>query len=58
MTRFVASLQDYDQVEKIGPVRSARRYFIDFALDQSAVLIHFGRIPASLRCTVRWAAPT
>ena len=42
MTRFVAVFQDYDQVEKIGPVRSARRYFIDFALDQSAVLIHFG----------------
>ncbi len=42
MTRFVAVFQDYEQVEKIGPVRSARRYFIDFALDQSAVLIHFG----------------
>ena len=42
MTRFVAVFQDYEQVEKIGPIRSARRYFIDFALDQSAALIHFG----------------
>lgn len=42
ITRYMAVFQDYSELEKIGPVRSARRYYLDFAMDQNAVLIHYG----------------
>ncbi len=45
ITRYVAVFQDYMELEKIGSIRSARRYFLDFAMDQSAVLAHFGQDP-------------
>ncbi|MCR5006785.1 MAG: DUF3048 domain-containing protein [Clostridiales bacterium] len=45
ITRYVAVFQDYMDLEKIGSIRSARRYFLDFAMDQSAVLAHFGQDP-------------
>ena len=38
----MAVFQDYTELEKIGSIRSTRRYYLDFALDQSAVLVHFG----------------
>ena len=46
ITRYLAVFQDYTKLEKIGSIRSARRYFLDFAMDQSAVLAHFGQDPA------------
>ena len=42
ITRLVAIFQDYQELEKIGSIRSARRAFLDFALDQGAVLVHYG----------------
>ena len=42
ITRYLAVFQDYADLEKIGSIRSTRRYYLDFALDQSAVLVHFG----------------
>ncbi len=41
ITRLVAVFQDYNS-GKIGPVRSTREYFADFALDNSAILVHHG----------------
>ena len=34
--------QDIDQ---IGPVRSARHYFLDYALENDAIYVHFGQSP-------------
>ena len=32
-------------VEKIGPVRSARHYFLDYALENDAIYVHYGWSP-------------
>lgn len=44
ITRIVAVFQNSTS-EKIGPVRSARHYFLDFVLDNDAVYIHHGGSP-------------
>ncbi len=44
ITRLVAIFQDFD-TQKIGSVRSARHYFIDFAYDYDAVFVHHGGSP-------------
>jgi len=41
ITRIISIFQDFDS-EKIGPVRSARHYFLYFALDHDAVFVHHG----------------
>ncbi|MDR3091039.1 MAG: DUF3048 domain-containing protein [Clostridiales bacterium] len=41
ITRIIAVFRDFDS-KKIGPVRSARDYFVDFALDHDAVFVHHG----------------
>ena len=33
------------QPEKIGPVRSARHYFLDYALENDAIYVHYGWSP-------------
>lgn len=43
-TRLMALFKGAD-VEKIGPVRSARHYFIDYALENDAIYVHFGQSP-------------
>ena len=43
-TRLMLILQDKD-LEKIGPVRSARHYFLDYALENDAIYVHFGWSP-------------
>ena len=44
ITRIIAIFHDFD-AQKIGPVRSARHYFIDFALDYDAIFVHHGGSP-------------
>ena len=44
VTRLVAIYKEMD-AEKIGPVRSTRHYFLDFALNHDAVLVHHGGSP-------------
>ncbi len=44
ITRLVAIFQDFNS-DKIGPVRSARDYFIDFAFDNDAIFAHHGGSP-------------
>lgn len=41
ITRLIAVFDEFDS-EKIGTVRSARDYFIDFALNHDALFIHHG----------------
>ena len=43
-TRLMALFKGVD-VEKIGPVRSARHYFLDYAMENDAIYVHFGQSP-------------
>lgn len=43
-TRLMALFQNKD-LEKIGPIRSARHYFLDYALENDAIYVHFGWSP-------------
>ena len=43
-TRLMALFKGVN-VEKIGPVRSARHYFIDYAMENDAIYVHFGQSP-------------
>lgn len=40
-TRFMALFKD-DDFEKIGPVRSSRHYFLDYAVENDAIYVHAG----------------
>ena len=44
-TRLMALFKGADDVERIGPVRSARHYFIDYAMENDAIYVHFGESP-------------
>ena len=46
MTRIMAVFKDKD-VSLIGPVRSARHYFLDYAAQSDALYVHFGWSPIS-----------
>ena len=43
-TRLMALFKGVD-LDKIGPVRSARHYFLDYALENDAIYVHFGWSP-------------
>jgi len=43
-TRLMALFND-KTTEKIGPVRSSRHYFLDYALEHDAIYTHFGYSP-------------
>ena len=43
-TRLMALFKGID-TEKIGPVRSARHYFLDYVLEHDAIYAHFGQSP-------------
>ena len=40
LTRLMAVFKDVD-LEKIGPIRSSRHYFLDYALENDAIYVHF-----------------
>ena len=43
ITRMLAITQDTSIIEKIGTVRSARHYYIDFANNYNAIYCHYGQ---------------
>lgn len=43
-TRLMALFKDAN-VDKIGPVRSSRHYFLDYAMENDAIYTHFGWSP-------------
>lgn len=47
-SRFLAIFYSNENIEVIGPIRSARPYFVDLALDSSALLVHCGGSPQAL----------
>ncbi len=48
LTRILAIYKD-KEVSLIGPVRSARHYFLDYAMDNDAVFVHYGWSPYAKR---------
>lgn len=42
ITRLMGIFQDYKKLEKLGPVRSARHYYVDIANEYDAIYTHFG----------------
>ncbi len=47
-TRFMALFNEHE-LEKIGPVRSSRHYFIDYAMENDAIYVHCGYSPQAAR---------
>ena len=43
-TRFLALFKDQN-IEEIGPIRSARHYHLDYALENDAIFVHWGYSP-------------
>lgn len=43
MNRYMALIEDYDGLERIGSVRSCRTYYTYFAREFDAVYVHFGQ---------------
>lgn len=48
ITRFLAVFADNETVSEIGPVRSARPYFLDWARELNAVYAHVGGSPEAI----------
>ncbi|MBU0531481.1 MAG: DUF3048 domain-containing protein [Candidatus Uhrbacteria bacterium] len=46
--RFIAFFQEADEVNEIGPVRSARPYYLDWAKEFDALYAHVGGSPEAL----------
>ena len=44
LTRLMALFKDVE-IDKIGPVRSSRHYFLDYALENDAIYVHYGWSP-------------
>lgn len=56
ITRLFALFHDFD-AKKIGPIRSARHYFLDFALEHDAIYIHVGQSPQAAESIRRLKVP-
>lgn len=48
ITRFLALYANTEKIPKIGPIRSARPYFIDIANEYKPVFVHCGGSPEAL----------
>ncbi len=42
ITRVMAIYPDYEQLPRVGPVRSAREYYLDLAAPLNTLYVHFG----------------
>ena len=42
LTRLMGIIDNYDNLEKIGPIRSCRDYFVYWALEWDSIYCHFG----------------
>jgi len=48
ITRYLAFFANNEEVKKIGPIRSARPYFVDWVKEMSALFVHCGGSPEAL----------
>lgn len=53
ITRYMAIIES-EQPKEIGPVRSARDYFIERALEYDALYVHVGGSPSGLEAISKW----
>ena len=53
-TRLMALFKGAN-VEKIGPVRSSRHYFLDYALENDAIYVHYGWSPQAEKDITRYS---
>lgn len=44
LTRYMAVFQDQN-TERIGSIRSARHYFLDYVMENDAIFVHYGQSP-------------
>lgn len=44
-TRLMALFKDKENLEKVGPIRSSRHYFLDYVLENNAIYTHLGQSP-------------
>lgn len=44
LTRIMALYKDKD-MSQVGPIRSSRHYFLDYALENDAIYVHYGQSP-------------
>ena len=49
ITRLMGVFQDYKKIKKLGPVRSARHYYVDYSTEYKAVYAHFGQTKYAVR---------
>ena len=49
ITRFLAIYATYDEIKEIGPVRSARPYYLDWVAEYSPLYAHAGGSPDAIR---------
>lgn len=47
-SRFIAFFKEDKLPDKIGPIRSARHYFLDYVLEHDAIYVHFGWSPMAM----------
>lgn len=47
-TRLMALFKNYD-LEKVGPIRSSRHYFLDYAMENDAIYCHAGWSPMAAK---------
>lgn len=43
ITRLLCEFQDIENLTKVGSIRSARHYYMDFAQDDEAIFTHYGQ---------------
>ena len=55
-TRLMAIYKG-DNLDKIGPIRSARHYFVDYALENDAIYVHFGESPQAEEAIDKYFVP-
>ncbi|MDD4332873.1 MAG: DUF3048 domain-containing protein [Patescibacteria group bacterium] len=53
-TRFLAIFSEDKDVEKIGPIRSARPYFLDWINEYGAIFLHCGGSPEALALITKY----
>lgn len=49
ITRIMAIFEDWENLEKIGSVRSCRDYFLDYAMGFDCIYVHFGQAVYALQ---------
>lgn len=49
ITRLMALFSDYEGIEKLGSVRSARHYYINIANEYDAIYVHYGQSKPALK---------